>query len=1133
MAAASRTAATPALRWAGRIAGALEATWLLTAALVPLIFVPTDFMSSEAVNAYVEVPKTTALRLLAGVMVILWIVEWLLRGGLTRPPQASRSLVRLQAWLVEQPSRWIVVAATIYIVAAIISTALSQSFFISLWGEVSGQFGYSLYTTLSYFVLFAVIVTHLKTRQQLHRLLTVLVTAGFLVAVYGIVQRYEGDLLNVGEAGSFRVASTMANPVFTGAALVGTGLLSLGLARALLEAWGTTPGRAAAVVLLTLVVGTGHLLAVWFTDARGSWLIGVPAGLVTLLGLPAVFDALDGVLGKRALRADLVLLTCFIIVLTAAVLAAQVEVIGIEDFAGVSMVRVLAFLVGIAAFLSILVAMFPARLSEGVRDFAKTLLLVGSALLVALLVVTYTYSPVGTVKLAFRDLAFLDARVLLAVFGAVGLLGLLALAVREPRALLDARDRWREDLPQTPRASVRLPSDGRVRLITVGRNAGAALIGAVGPLLAAWDGSRREVAKAARVALVLSSMVVIALLVGGLVATVSSGAQPPAPGVAEREATDTVATVTPAEPEGRGLSFRNDIWAASWRLIRDRPWFEYEELSYALARPLVGYGPELFKYTFPLESPKGGLLSQAHNFFVHHFVEQGILGGFASMGLVLSFFAVGAAQLWRSRERVSTGHRWILIALMATIAGRVAEMMVGVAREPDLVTFWVLLAILVVLPSVMGRSQGAAVGGGRCPTCGEEHEPRATSCLRCGGPLGSPAAGEVQRGARRRERRARQRDRRARGAVRLGAAISPTRALVLGVMSVVIVFVGWLSWDKNVDYAWAAAIAGSAGEKLSQGDLRAGHRLMSQAVSKAPDVPVYYHNLSRVYDGYRKFVTENQGEFQSCEEYFALEPREGRYQVADGSFAGCAEESYIIAWRGLLKNGDAAQNKLVLANSAMVLALLDYEGLDDEAIRYYEELTDMLPKSWRQEYLLRRSQVRLGKYQDAVDGFEETMAKAGVSKERAQSLYVLGLAHDGLDQREEAIDAFEKSLDQPDTGGIEAEVLRHLFAAYEARVEAQLDARAEEEALATLDRYLARTEGSTADARPLYLKGVAYHRLQDLDRALEVLRESLQADGSGAIAADVHGLMATVYADLGDADAAAEHSRLSRELEQG
>lgn len=1034
------------------MAGALEATWLLTAALVPLIFVPTGFMSSEAVNAYVEVPKTTALRLLAGVMVILWIVEWLVKGGLSRPPQMSGWLARLQPWLVEQPSRWIVAAATIYVAATVITTALSQSFFISLWGEVSGQFGYSLYTTLSYFVLFAVIVTHLKTRRQLYRLLTVLVAAGFLVAVYGIVQRYEGDLLNVGEAGSVRVASTMANPVFTGAALVGTTTLSLGLARALLGSRDVTSGRAAAAVLLALVVGAGHLLAVWFTDSRGSWLIGVPAGLVALLALPAVFDALESMVRRRSLPADLLLLTCFLVVLTAAVLAAQLDVIGIEDFAGASMVRALAALVGVLAFLSVLVAMFPARFSEGVRDFGRSFLLLGPVLMVALLVVTYTSSPAGTVKLAFRDLAFLDARVLLAIFGSVGLLGLLLLAIREPRALLDAPDRWREGPPQAPRGSGRVLGGRRVRLGAVLRNAGMVLIGAARPLPAWWDGRREQAVKTVRVAVVLASMVVIALLAGGLVTTVSQGAGADIRYTSLGEA-EAAGGVTAADPQGRGLSFRNDIWAASWRLVRDRPWFEYEDLSYSLARPLIGYGPELFKYTFPLENPSGGLLSQAHNFFVHHFVEQGILGGFASIGLVLSFFAVGAAQLWRSREGYSAAHRWILIALMATMAGRVSEMMVGVARESDLVTFWVLLAILVVLPSVMRPSQPAAAAPGRCPTCGEEHEAQASSCPRCGGPLRVPVAAEVERGTRRRERRARrQRERSAGNAAGRGAVVSPLRVLVLGVMSLVIVFVGWLSWDKNVDYAWAATIAGSAGDKLSEGDLRAGHRLMAQAIAKAPDVPAYYHNLSRVYDGYRELVTRTQGDSQSCEAFFSLEPREGRSQVADGTFAGCAEESYLISRRGFLKNKDSAQNKLVLANSAMALALLGYQGLDDEALRYYEELTDMLPKSWRQEYLLRQSQVRLGRYQHALEGSGETMAKARGPEERAQSLY---------------------------------------------------------------------------------LKGLAHHRLEDLDGALAALYGSLEADGTGALAADVHRLISAVYTELGNADAAAEHSKLSRELEQG
>ena len=144
----------------------IEFLWLLTAALIPLIFVPKEFMLSEAVNAYVEVPKTTALRTLVGIMTILWIFEWVLKGGLGRQYSIAGYLTRLKNWLVEQPGRWIVVAASIYVIVAIISTILSTSFYISVWGEVSGQFGYSAYTIVSYFLLFAMVATNLKTRAQ-------------------------------------------------------------------------------------------------------------------------------------------------------------------------------------------------------------------------------------------------------------------------------------------------------------------------------------------------------------------------------------------------------------------------------------------------------------------------------------------------------------------------------------------------------------------------------------------------------------------------------------------------------------------------------------------------------------------------------------------------------------------------------------------------------------------------------------------------------------------------------------------------------------------------------------------------------------------------------------------------------
>ena len=54
---------------------AIEFLWLV-AALLPLAFFGQDYAQSEAVIAYVEVPKVAVLRTLAGLMAALWLIDW-------------------------------------------------------------------------------------------------------------------------------------------------------------------------------------------------------------------------------------------------------------------------------------------------------------------------------------------------------------------------------------------------------------------------------------------------------------------------------------------------------------------------------------------------------------------------------------------------------------------------------------------------------------------------------------------------------------------------------------------------------------------------------------------------------------------------------------------------------------------------------------------------------------------------------------------------------------------------------------------------------------------------------------------------------------------------------------------------
>ena len=186
----------------------LELFWLIAVFLVPLAFLDRDSISSEAVIAYVEVPKIALLRILAGLMAILWLLEWAIESRLDfghllrdarRVPRAAEWPGKVGAWLRDRPIRWLFLAVWFFLGSTLLSTVFSGSFNVSMWGEIPGQDGYSLYTVASYVLLFGVIATHLKTRPQLWRLLGAVAAMGVLVAGYSISQHYSHDFLGLTE----------------------------------------------------------------------------------------------------------------------------------------------------------------------------------------------------------------------------------------------------------------------------------------------------------------------------------------------------------------------------------------------------------------------------------------------------------------------------------------------------------------------------------------------------------------------------------------------------------------------------------------------------------------------------------------------------------------------------------------------------------------------------------------------------------------------------------------------------------------------------------------------------------------------------------------------------------------------
>jgi hypothetical protein len=140
----------------------LEGLWLLAVFLVPLMFLIQDYAISEAAIGYVEVPKVALLRTLAGLIALLWSLEWAIKGHAfqgSRPSISFRPISEklrptkavsiFNHWLRVHPTRWLLLAVGLFFGTTLLSTILSASVTISIWGEIPGQDGYSAYSMAS------------------------------------------------------------------------------------------------------------------------------------------------------------------------------------------------------------------------------------------------------------------------------------------------------------------------------------------------------------------------------------------------------------------------------------------------------------------------------------------------------------------------------------------------------------------------------------------------------------------------------------------------------------------------------------------------------------------------------------------------------------------------------------------------------------------------------------------------------------------------------------------------------------------------------------------------------------------------------------------------------------------------
>jgi len=237
----------------------LEAGWLLGVTITPVFF---NVYSSRVF----EPDKLTTLRALAVVLAVFWLVRFI--------EERLHKEVPLRFSL-KTP---MVLPALLTIAVYLLSSLFSLVRYTSLIGSYQRLQG--TFTLFAYLVIFFVILTSLRTREQLSRLITVLILNSLPVSLYGIVQHSGLDPLPWAGDVTSRVASNMGNSIFVAAYLI---LIVPLTASRIVESFRDILSREDARVS-DILRASGYIflvavqmLTIWYAQSRGPWLGTVAA----------------------------------------------------------------------------------------------------------------------------------------------------------------------------------------------------------------------------------------------------------------------------------------------------------------------------------------------------------------------------------------------------------------------------------------------------------------------------------------------------------------------------------------------------------------------------------------------------------------------------------------------------------------------------------------------------------------------------------------------------------------------------------------------------------------------------------------------------------------------------------------
>jgi tetratricopeptide (TPR) repeat protein/O-antigen ligase len=202
----------------------LEMGWLAAAVLAPLFF---NVYSSRVF----EPDKISLIRSIALIMAVAWLVK-LFEGGFRALAQSGAPLrsrqglnAAMQGAAESGLPSWlgflrvpmvipVLTYALVYLVTSLFSVT-PEATWLGSYQRLQGTF-----SQYSYMVIGLIVLSNLRTRKQLERLITFMIMTSIPVAFYGLLQANRLDPLPWAGDTATRVASSMGNAIFVAAWLI-------------------------------------------------------------------------------------------------------------------------------------------------------------------------------------------------------------------------------------------------------------------------------------------------------------------------------------------------------------------------------------------------------------------------------------------------------------------------------------------------------------------------------------------------------------------------------------------------------------------------------------------------------------------------------------------------------------------------------------------------------------------------------------------------------------------------------------------------------------------------------------------------------------------------------------------------